>query len=285
MNVDQNNPLRKYYRQPKLYLKLPSKGRFYSPDKIDIPENGELPVYSMTAKDELLMKTPDALINGEATVEVIKSCVPAIKDPWAIPSIDLDAILVAIRIASHGEKLDISKTVPNTKIKKDFTIDLREVMSELMKFEFAQYLEIDENITIELRPITYKEFTENNLRTFEEQRIFRVMSDNTIDETQKLSVFSSAFKKLTGLTIELVITSITAIDTPDGKVTNKAFIRDFFNNADKGYFEKVLKHLEMIKEASTVKPFKAVSTPEEIEQGAPTEYEVPIVFDQSNFFA
>jgi hypothetical protein len=35
----------------------------------------------MTAKDELMFKTPDALLNGQSTVEVVKSCIPAIQDP------------------------------------------------------------------------------------------------------------------------------------------------------------------------------------------------------------
>jgi hypothetical protein len=62
----------------------------------------------MTAKDELMLKTPDALMNGQATVEVIKSCVPSIKNPWHMPSIDIDTILIAIRIATYGENMEFS---------------------------------------------------------------------------------------------------------------------------------------------------------------------------------
>ena len=99
---DSQNPLKKYFRQPKIYLRLPSKGNFYPKGVLDFPESGEIPVYAMTARDELIIKTPDALINGESTVEVIKSCIPNIKDPWKMPNIDTDAILIAIRIAKIG---------------------------------------------------------------------------------------------------------------------------------------------------------------------------------------
>ena len=105
---DTNNPLKKYFRQPKIYLSLPSKGKYYPPGALEMTESGELPVYAMTAKDELLFKTPDALLNGEATVEVIRSCIPAIKNPWMMPSIDSDAVLIAIRLATYGEKLEIT---------------------------------------------------------------------------------------------------------------------------------------------------------------------------------
>jgi hypothetical protein len=62
---------------------------------------------SMTTKDEITLKTPDALLNGQGVVNVIESCCPAIKDAWAMPSIDVDATLIAIRIASYGNQMDL----------------------------------------------------------------------------------------------------------------------------------------------------------------------------------
>ena len=285
VSMDQNNPLRKYFRQPKIYLNLPSKGKFYPQGSIVMTENGELPVYPMTAKDELMIKTPDALINGQATIDVIKSCVPNIKDPWKMPSIDSDAVLIAIRLATFGEKLEINTKVPKTGEEKTFQIDLRSLLDQLIAFNFEPYVQINDELTVELRPLNYKEFTDNSLKTFEEQRIFRIVNDDSIPDDKKLQAFATSFKKLTELTIDLVLSSIVSIDTPEGKVVDKQQIRDFFNNSDKIMFDKILKHLERMKEGYSIKPFKAVSTPEEVEKGAPAEYEIPITFDQSNFFA
>ena len=64
------NPLSKHFRQPKLYIKLPSGGNFYRPGSLVPEQTGEYPVYAMTAKDELMFKTPDALLNGQSTVNV-----------------------------------------------------------------------------------------------------------------------------------------------------------------------------------------------------------------------
>jgi len=100
--IKKANPLANYFRQPKMYMRLPSHGQFYPEGALDTSEIDEYPVYAMTAKDELMFKTPDALMNGQATVEVIKSCIPAIKNPWQMPSLDLDAVLIAIRIATYG---------------------------------------------------------------------------------------------------------------------------------------------------------------------------------------
>jgi hypothetical protein len=285
MSSDANNPLKKYFRQPKIYLRLPSQGKYYAPGALDMPESGELPVFAMTAKDELTMKTPDALINGEATVSLIKSCIPNIRDPWKMPSVDSDAILIAIRLASYGEKMEISTKVPNIGEDRSFEVDLRMLLDQLLVFSFDPFVEVDESITIEVKPLTYKEFTENAQKTFEEQRIFRLVNDETIPDDKKLAAFSQSFRKLTNITIDLVLNSIASIDTPEGRVTDKKHIREFFENADKSYFDKVLKHLEKIRENTSIKPMKVRSTPEDVEAGAPEEYEIPITFDQSNFFA
>ena len=177
-NIEQN-PLRKYFRQPKVYITLPSKGKFYPSDAIEIPEGDEFPVYAMTAKDELTMKTPDALLNGAATVEIIKSCIPAILNPWAMPSIDLDAILIAIRIATYGETMEITTKVPVTGDDRKFDVDLRQLLNKLVSNEYLTETVIND-MRVNTRPLTYREFTDASLKTFEEQRIFALVNDEKI---------------------------------------------------------------------------------------------------------
>ena len=90
--TENDNPLSKYYRQPSIYITLPSKGKYYSKEVLKTTTTGELAVLPMTAKDELAFKTPDALMGGQATVDVIKSCIPNIKDPWQLVNFDVDTI-------------------------------------------------------------------------------------------------------------------------------------------------------------------------------------------------
>ena len=126
-----NNPLLKHFRQPKLFIRLPSNGEFYPKGSIEITENNEYPVLAMTAKDELMIKTPDALLNGQSTVSVIQSCIPKIKNAWNVPSIDIDAILIAIRIATYGENMDMSINVPGIEEEKTYSLDLRILLDRL----------------------------------------------------------------------------------------------------------------------------------------------------------
>ena len=85
--------------------------------------------------DEIRFKTPDALMNGEGVVEVIQSCVPSIKDAWQVKSYDLDTILIAIRIATYGETMDINFTVPIANEQASHTLNLPAILEEIQRQE------------------------------------------------------------------------------------------------------------------------------------------------------
>jgi hypothetical protein len=284
INQQGSNPLQKYFRQPKLYISLPSKGKFYPNGAYENTESGELPVFSMTAKDELTFKTPDALLNGQATVDVIQSCIPNIKNAWAMPSIDLDACLIAIRMATYGEEMGITIKKPVTGEESEMNVDLRGIMDHFSDAEYVDSITVGDMI-VGLRPLTYKEFTQNALKTFEEQRLFNIVNDESIEDDVKLQAFTNSFVKLTSLTVNMISTGITSIQVGDDIVDNRKHIDEFIANADKQFFNSITEHLNKQKESFSVKPLTVTSTPEDIELGVPATYDVPITFDQSNFFA
>jgi len=283
MQQQQANPLSKYFRQPKLFASLPSNGKFYPAGALETTETGEYPIYSMTAKDELTMKTPDALLNGQATVELIKSCVPSIKDPWNLPSIDLDALLIAIRLATYGETMTLSIKTPVTGEEKEMSVNLRDILDNFANIEFEDVVRSGD-MTVYLRPLTYREFTKSALKTFEQQRIFNIVNDEQISDEDKLQAFTNSFAKLTDLTVDMMSNHISAIEIGDTRVDNKQHIDEFMKNADKSFYSVIQAHLESQKIKFTIQPLKAQATLEEIEQGVPETYEVPVTFDQSNFF-
>lgn len=285
MENQQQNPLHKYFRQPKIYIRLPSSGNFYPPGALNKTETGEYPVFSMTAKDEIMIKTPDALLNGQATVDVIQSCMPNIKDAWKIPSIDLDALLVAIRIASYGETLDITANIPVINESRVYETDLRATLDKLLNATFDPVCKVDNELTVHLRPLNYGEFTKNSIRTLEEQRIMTIVNDEKMPDDKKLEMFGASFRKLTELTIGMISQGVDKVITPDGEVSDPAFIKEFIDNADKFVLTKIMNHLDSERKKFNIEPFKVQTTEEDQAQGAPKEFEVPITLDSSNFFA
>ena len=278
------NPLAGFMRQPKIYISLPSGGAYWPANAIQIPENGQLPVYSMTAKDELAFKTPDALMNGQAVVDVIQSCIPSIKDAWKCPNIDMDLILVAIRIATYGEMMTVTHTVPVIEETLDYEIDLRLVMDQLSQNAWEDAVEINEQLTCFVRPLTYKHITMTSMKAFETQRLMQAVNDESIADEKKLEIFNQSFAKMTDITVDLVADSITAIQTPETVVKEQAYIKEFLKNADADLYKKINDHIARMKKVNGLQPMTFKSSPDQIEAGAPAEYDVPIGFDNSDFF-
>jgi hypothetical protein len=277
------NPLQKHFRQPKIYITLPSGGLYYPENSIDMPESGELPVMAMTAKDELALKTPDALLSGQATVDLIHSCIPNIKDAWGMPSLDIDACLIAIRIASNGEHMSISATAPNTKESVDYTVDLRQVLDRYTNSRFNDTFTFND-LTCKVRPLTYQEFSRVSMQTFEEQRIFALVNNDKIEEDVKLKQFTETFNKIRDITLGMVISSVVSIQVGETVVSDRNHIVEFLENTDKSFFKALQDHIEKQKKEFEVPPMEVRSTEEQIKEGAPEKFEVPIIFDQANFF-
>jgi bacterioferritin-associated ferredoxin len=277
-NQPKKNPLASFYRQPKIYVRLPSKGKFYEPGSLDLSENGEYPVYAMTAKDELLFKTPDALLNGTSTVELIKSCIPAILNPWVMPNIDLDFALIAIRIATYGDKMDVGTNCPHCDAENSYDMDLTAWLDIFNNFIYNTDIVVDP-LTVHVRPYTYKEVTKTALKSMEQQRIFQVINDDTLSDEIKLEKFGASFLKLTELTVDVIADCITAIDTPDGSVSDKDMIKEFIANCSKDIFQKIQDHVIQMKELIE---FKA----QNVTCGECSKpFSLPVTMDQSNFFA
>jgi hypothetical protein len=272
------NPLANYYRQPKVYVKLPSKGQFYPPGALDVSETDEYAVYAMTAKDELMLKTPDALMNGQSTVEVIKSCVPAIQNPWQMPNLDLDAILISIRIATYGEKMGINVLCPKCGHSNEYEINLVAYLQSLTDFDYDNLVVIDP-LEIYIRPYTYKEVTKTAIKALEQEKVFAIMNDKTMTDEQKIEEFSLSFAKLTDLTVGLVTDAIQKIVTPEDEVTDRKLIEEFIKNAPKEMYDAVHLRLDELKKKLELKT-------QDVKCGeCEHEFTASVTFDQSNFFA
>ena len=284
-NQPQDNPLSGYMRQPKIYIKLPSGGAYWPRNSLDIPETGDLAVYSMTAKDEITFKTPDALLNGQAVVDVIQSCIPAIKDAWKCPNMDLDTLLIAIRLASYGEMMEITHTVPGTKEQVTHNVDLRLLLDQLSSVGlWEDSVELGNELTCFVRPLNYKDITASSLRTFESQRMMQSVTDETVSEEQRIKILNQTFDSIADINFELIINSIMAVQTADTIVEDKTFIREFLQNSDKTIFEKIQNHLTQMRNRNTLKLLRFQATDEQIAAGAPAEYELPIRMDNADFF-
>jgi hypothetical protein len=275
------NPLNKYFRQPQMHLKLPSAGQWYAPGSIEMPVTGEVPIYAMTAKDELTAKTPDALLNGQSTVEVIASCCPAIKDPWKMPVVDLDAILIALRIATYGNEMEFVSVCPHCGSKNEHTANLGHFLEQITCPDFATTVKVDK-FEIFIKPQTYYDVNKSSLQTYEEQRLLSVVQNETMDEEVKMAKFNKLFRSVLNMTINSVAKNVAAIKTEAGDVVeDAAFISEFFSNCDRSVWNAVRDRIKELNDGNSLKNIPVACDNEECQK----PYSTPLMFELSSFFA
>ena len=278
------NPLNKYFRQASIYVKLPS-GTDYPQDVVTKSETGEIGIMPMTAKDEVRFKTPDALMNGQGVVDVIQSCVPDIKDAWQIKSYDLDTILVAIRIATYGETMEINFNVPGANESVAHTVNLPAILDEIQKTTVDTAFTLKDGLKITVQPLTYRDMTSTSLQTFQQQKMYSAIQDSELPDEDKATRFNDAFKKLTELNSSILLKNMASITMTDGTViTDAAHIKEFVDNANTTVIKEIETKLMDLRTQGAVKPLKLKASEEQIKKGAPASYEVPVTFDTSNFF-
>ena len=276
--TDNTNPLRKYFRQPAVHLRLPSGGNYYPPGSLNLPPNGEVPILPMTAVDEITSRTPDALFNGSAVMEIIGSCVPSIKDPWVIPSVDINALLVAVRLASYGHEMEISSKCPQCGHMHELTVDLRSVLDRLHAPDYNETL-VAGDLTFYFAPLTYRQLNQNSKINFEDQKLIQMLNDTGMAEEDKMTQLGEAFRKMTSLTIKSIADSIATIKTADSLVTERAHIQDFLYNCPKSVFDLIRDRAIKLREASDIAPIAVVC------ENCQHQYEQSFTLDMSNFFA
>ena len=278
----QVNPLTKHFRQPAIYLKLPSNGAYWPDGAINLSVTGEIPVLPMSTRDEIVLKTPDALLNGQGVVNVLQSCCPSIKDAWLMPSIDVDAAIIAIRIASYGNQMDFTSECPHCNAANDYAIDLGVVLSNIRAPDYTQKVILD-NLTIKLKPQPYFSVNRSNMIAYEEQQMLRSISaleDDNVQEAKE--IFNKQLDKLVALNILIISDSTDYIETEEGTIVNDPnFIYEFYSNCDTKVIKRVQAQLEEFTKAGGVKPVTTACKNEECGK----DFEVKLTFDFASFFA
>jgi len=271
------NPLGEYFRKPSIFIELPSKGNFYKQSP-NLTADGELAVFGMTARDELVLKNPDALLNGEGILEVFKSVVPDIKDPGEIPTPDYNSILIAMRVASYGKDMDYMVTCPECEKVDTVTFDLHALLATNSMLENEYIAELDAGIKVSIKPTTLNMQNRIALRTLEQSRLLSVLQEDSETDI-KLKKFSQAFKTLANITFDIVLDGIVHVQLPDGEIVeNHAHITEWLDNITKSQYDIINRVIEQVNSTGIDSDFHHVcsSCSADIDQG--------LMFDPSSFF-
>ena len=265
------------FRQPKIQLRLPSGGRWWPSGSIAIPETNEVPVYSMTGSDEILIKTADALLNGSATVNMIQSCIPAIKDAWKTPKTDVDTILIGIRIATYGGTLDMEAKCPQCSELNTYEVNLGQLLDQIKTPDYSSPWSIN-GITFKLRPTDYKQHHDSLFAQFEQNRMIDNLTNLEMTDPTRIAQIESAAHLITVTTVGLLSKSIESISFNGVVVEDQPNIINFLENADRIVYTSLLEKIQDLNKAYEM-PTQHVVCNE-----CKHEHDTSIEFDPSSFF-
>lgn len=237
MQSQPNSPLAKYLRQPKLYVNLPSGGNWYSKGNLETAT--DLEVYSMTANDEISLKTPDGLYSGKVVTKTIQNCVPGIKDAWMIPMVDFDYIMAAVRLASYGDHIQIDSVCSKCQNKDSYQVEVQNILSHLENAEFNTEVRV-EDFVFRLRPLYYKEATELNKISAYVQRAMVQTIPKIKDEDEKQETIDNLYAQINEATTNALTSCVVEIVTPDGETeSHPQFVKEFILNSDPKFYNEI----------------------------------------------
>lgn len=274
--MSSKNPLQQYFRAVKLYTKLPSGTTYYT--DVEFSKDGELGIMPMTAKDEMSVRNPDALLNGEAISDIIASCVPGVKNPRKLLTNDIDALMIAIRHATYGDDLEVSTECPECGEKNDFVVNVSQSLSAMEMLDEEYKVSLENGVEIFVKPYGYGETVKALQSQFEQMKVAKSIDSDKISDDERLKVFSTSFKTISNLNLELLTACIIKVTVTDQEVTNKKHIMEFLSNVDTPTFNSLDQLVKDINLIGIKKDFGAEC------KKCKHKWEAAIDFNPVNFF-
>lgn len=202
--TDTENPLLKKIRLPGKRFRLPSRGLFYTDGELDETViDGEVEIFSMTTIDEITLRSPEFLFNGEAIERVFKRCVPEIKKPLRMLSRDVDYVLTCLRVVSYGGTYQINTHCPecediqqrtNERKVDEFLIEVRaKANKQEVDFELAM---LDDKVQKRLESLRARRSDEQTYNVNLEGILLNNTTEISDEEFVKYDVMLSNSQKL-----------------------------------------------------------------------------------------
>ena len=241
-----NNPLQKHFRRPALWIRLPTGGRWYQDGSVQTNENNEVRIFGLTAIDDIMLNTPDALLNGHALESVLQSCVPDIKNIKRVLQPDLDAIFLGIKAATNNGKFEIERKCEACEHENNFEVQCNHLLDSMTYVDDSDTVVlIYTDLRVHIRPYDFEMRSILIQKQLEEQRTLGAIErdEQIIDDMQRADLLARSIEKLTHLTFKLVANSITAVEmlgTDQITVADKEHIAEWLTNIPKSTADAVI---------------------------------------------
>ena len=243
-----------------IQVALPTMGRFYEDGVIDENCNAEdLEVRAIGIMAELTTRDPFLLASGKGIELLIPQVCPAIKQPSKLAEIDIEAILITARIATHGNLMMVDHNCSN-KVKGDgdveepcgeenqIEVDLYDIIMRYAPLEFNSNYIVDfpkYGQKVYLRPIEYGQamsIIKDSLNSMSKSEEFNnTPVDQFINNESQLEDYAEFITKQAITTMGGIINSVFFVETANGdKVFNRDQIKEWLLAISKDDVKEIL---------------------------------------------
>lgn len=281
MSSQNINPLKQFYRVAKLSVRLPSRGMHYR-DEVEFNSEHEVEILPMTAADEIMLKNADALLSGQAIIDLIKSCVPQVKKPQKLLSCDIETILVGVRAASYSDDLLIKINCPACNHENSYALDFETVLNQSEELQDEYLARLPNDVCVYVKPGTFDAIMKRQKILLDNRKIQRLIEQEDISDEARLQHINSVFTKVGQLNYELIVDGIDRIEFTDDSgetvtVDNRKYIDEYVRNIDRKDVDLIEEQLKIVNSVGIARETHAVCT------SCGHEWEAPIEFNPVNF--
>lgn len=251
---------------PPISLGLPTLGRFYDEDMLDVDADPtDLLVRPLSIVDEQNFRDPFLLSTGKALPKMIRNTCPGILKPADLAEIDVEALLIAIRIVSFGSHMNIKHICQNPALKDGLSdetakgknlkdedifkcraenpidVDLNEFILRYAPFTDEMFEKFRITLgrvgqTVMLRPMPYSASVEMMMKTIKTQTEFERFAENNSEEDvafdeDMIEAYSRMVNETNQTNVKSLADSILNVTTRSGiQVSDRDKIRDWLTS-------------------------------------------------------
>lgn len=221
-------------------IALPTGGRFYE-DGILAPgvDPNDIEIRAIGVMAEIYARDPFLVAAGKGLARIVSHVCPSVLKPDRLCEVDVEAILIAARLVSHGPNYNVKHKCENL-AKEDDSEDTCSYESEvdinlqktIMNYEPIEYNEefvvdlLEFGQRVWLRPLEYRNALNVVKRSIMIQQTFNDIAEKNIDELLTNDVVTEDYAKAvdegTIIALESFADSIYCVETESGvKVGNR----------------------------------------------------------------
>ena len=241
------NPLIEDLSFPPISICLPTSGYWYDDGVVDpIADPLDLEVKPIGILAEQNFRDPWLLASGKAIPRLIKEVCPAILQPEELAEVDIEAILLATRLASYGDMMKLTHKCQYKNVdaegdgegcdeENELDLNIQEFITRYDQIRnFEDYMVELAAVAhkVYLRPTPYKQSLQVLRQAVKAEQTFRLFDDMTAEDfvmdSDKIGNYTQLADLTSDVTVSSIVESISYVTTVKGeKVYDKSTIREW----------------------------------------------------------